>query len=846
MYCVMHFMGKKLKQRWKWATLGILIGILIFTLTGFLAAPVFIKSIVIRKLSEGLQREVLIQGVKVNPYFPSLKIHNLVIKDNDGKTFVSFNELFIHVRLFSLLKRAFVFKKLYLKQPYIRVVRNGETRFDFSNLTSGKSKGTPLLRFSFHDAKIIDGKVFAEEKDAFLILPEVSVYDADINITRQEISVKKISTSNGSLRVRRSPDGTFNFHTIIPPAKQPEQPVRRQQPWQVTIKDFRIKEFTTQYEDLAMVNPVAITLDHINLHARGLTTQKGKKGRISFSSQWNKGGMVTAKGGIQLNPLITVLKTSAREVDISPLQPYGIKNQDLAITRANFHADGRLTLDYRKRRKSMMRFRGESSLSGFRSIDQPSQHDFLAWSTFLLSGADIRYNPTKIHAEGAFLDNFVANVLVHSDGTSDLQMLLTQGTDGDGQPLKQEAEAPESYKEFIPPIKIDTVSFQNGQVNFIDRYIDPHFKSELRDIRLKVSGLSTEEIKPAHIFLTGEIEGIFPLEITGKVNLLPEGTYANVNVVVRGYDLPFLTPYAGKYLGYTIEKGKLYLDLKYEVSENKLDGENQIVLDQFSLGEKVESPQATSLPVRFVTNFLKDREGKIKINLPVSGDVSDPHFGFGETIFRSIVNLVTKVAASPFAMLGNIFGGGGELNYLEFDHGTSWLDEKNMQKLNDLIVALYEHPYLRLEIEGGVDPENDREALALCRFIDLIKTQKLNDMVKRGGPAVPLREVKIHVDEYEKYLKKAYMAADFPKPRNIFGLVKDIPAQEMKKLLMYHIEITDDDLRSLAQARANVVRDYILKSEKLDPGRIFIIEPKIYPAGEDEKGKKSHVQFALR
>ncbi|UJS18785.1 MAG: hypothetical protein L3J17_06950 [Candidatus Jettenia sp.] len=111
---------------------------------------------------------------------------------------------------------------------------------------------------------------------------------------------------------------------------------------------------------------------------------------------------------------------------------------------------------------------------------------------------------------------------------------------------------------------------------------------------------------------------------------------------------------------------------------------------------------------------------------------------------------------------------------------------------------------------------------------------------------MPLSEVEIYAGEYETYLRKAYRAADFPKPRNVFGFVENIPVRKMEKLLMDHIVITDDDLRLLADRRAIQVKDYILKSKKIEPERIFIVESKIYSRKDDKKGKRSRVQFALR
>ena len=59
-----------------------------------------------------------------------------------------------------------------------------------------------------------------------------------------------------------------------------------------------------------------------------------------------------------------------------------------------------------------------------------------------------------------------------------------------------------------------------------------------------------------------------------------------------------MTPYSGTYLGYTVDKGKLFLDLKYLIEKKQLNSENKIFIDQFTFGKKIESDKATNLPVR--------------------------------------------------------------------------------------------------------------------------------------------------------------------------------------------------------------------------------------------------------
>jgi hypothetical protein len=320
----------------------------------------------------------------------------------------------------------------------------------------------------------------------------------------------------------------------------------------------------------------------------------------------------------------------------------------------------------------------------------------------------------------------------------------------------------------------------------------------------------------------------------------------DLKIDFKDMDLSPLSPYSGRYAGYTIEKGKLSMSLKYLIVKKKLDASNNVFLDQFTFGESVDSPDATKLPVRLAIALLKNRKGEISLDLPLSGSLDDPQFSLGRVIIKIIVNLLVKAATSPFALLGAIFGGGEELSYLEFDYGKDSPDPPAEAKLKTLIKALHDRPALKMEVAGHVDVEKDREALRKVFFDRKVRSQKLKDLIKKGAEAPSLDNVVVDAKEYSEYLKKAYREEKFPKPRNIIGMAKDIPVPEMEKLMYTHLQVTDDDLRLLAQRRARAVKDYLVASKQVEPERVFLVEPKALAPEKKEKQKDSRVVFVLK
>jgi hypothetical protein len=393
-------------------------------------------------------------------------------------------------------------------------------------------------------------------------------------------------------------------------------------------------------------------------------------------------------------------------------------------------------------------------------------------------------------------------------------------------------------------VRIGKIALQGGNVNFSDFFIKPNYSANLTGIGGGVTEMTPE--KAGDVELRGKIDNAAPVEILGRVNPLAVDLFLDMKGSARDIELPPLSPYAVKYAGYGIERGKLSVNVKYAVESRKLVAENQIYLDQLTFGERVESPTATKLPVTLAVALLKDRNGVIDINLPISGSLDDPQFSLGGIIVKVIVNLIVKAVTAPFALLGSLFGGGEELAYLEFAPGSAALAGGEQAKLKNLAKALTERPGLKLDISGRAAPEADREGLKRASIDGKVRAQKFNDLRRAGAAPASADALTVEPAEYEKYLRRAYGEEKFPKPRNLIGLAKDLPVAEMENLMLAHAQVAEDDLRLLANARAQAAKEWLVAEGKVPAERVFLVAPKLGAEGIKDKGKPTRADFALK
>ncbi|GGI53877.1 DUF748 domain-containing protein [Oxalicibacterium solurbis] len=629
----------------------------------------------------------------------------------------------------------------------------------------------------------------------------------------------------------------------------------------VNIGKIAIADWSAQLEDRSLRRPAVTTIAPLNLAMQNVSTKPDARGRIDLQATVNKNGKLSVQGELGMAPLYGDLALDFRQVDIMQLQPYFTDQVNILLTRANVSGKGALRFAQTKGNFTGS-FKGDVALDDLATVDKLSASDFLRWKSLSVKGMNVNFSPFSLDIDQVALNSFFARIIIDQTGRLNLQDIVrgedgaqksvtgqehnpaatqerVRGTNVASAPLQQPAKPASA----VPPIKIGKVLLRGGRVRFTDNFIRPHYTATLERLGGTVAGLSSDTNSNANVDLKGLVNSA-PLAVAGRINPLKGDLSMDIRAEVRGMELAPLSTYSGRYIGYGIEKGKLTFDVSYKVEDRVLTAQNRLILEQLTLGDKVDSPDAPSLPVQFALSLLKDRNGVIDINLPIGGSLDDPQFSIGGIIVKVIVNLITKAVTAPFTLIGSMFGGGEELSHLAFDPGRAALTDKASEKLKTIAKALDDRPALKLEITGRTDPQADREGLKRASIDRKVRALKLKDMVARGQSAEGAR-VTVTPQEYPVLLKRVYKDEDFKKPRNMIGMQKDLPVEEMEKLMTENAKVGDDDLIVLGNRRAQAAKDWLTTEGKIPAERIFILASK---SGADAKdgASASRVDFSLK
>jgi uncharacterized protein involved in outer membrane biogenesis len=667
----------------------------------------------------------------------------------------------------------------------------------------------------------------------------LDVHLGALDLLKRNALVNGVRIEKPELDLTRLKDGRLDLLAVLPArgAAAPTEPAGR--PFAFSVADIALTGGRLRFADYTPERPVRLALEDLSVQVTGLGDAPEARASVKLSGALREGGRLGYDGALQLAPPRTEGALDIAGLRLRAFAPYVEQVLNVALTGGVLATKGSLSVEAPEGAPPRVAYRAEAGVTNFASLDRPTAQDLLRWKSLAVAGIDFALDPLKVSIGQVTLADFYSRLIVNADGTLNLQALRKDAAAPEAPPAATAAPA-----GLPPSIRIGKIVLRGGSVNFSDFFIRPNYTVMLTRFEGGVTEMTPD--KAGDVELRGRIHQTAPLEVAGRVNPLARDLFVDLKASARDIELSPMTPYAVKYAGYGIEKGKLSVKLAYLIENRKLVAQNNVYLDQLTFGERVESPTATQLPVLLAVALLKDRKGVIDIDLPVSGSLDDPEFSLGGTILKVFVNLIVKAVTSPFALLGALGGGGEELAYLEFAPGAATLDAEGEAKLKSLAKALDERPGLKLDASGRIEPEADREALKRIAVERQVKAAKLKDSGGKAGDAASLDEVAIGPKEYEKYLTAAYRAAKFERPRNAIGMLKDLPVPEMEKLMLEHAQVTDEDLRQLAEARAQAAKGWLVETGKVAAERVFIVAPRLGAEGVKDKGRPTRVDFALK
>jgi hypothetical protein len=631
------------------------------------------------------------------------------------------------------------------------------------------TNGTMLLT----NLQVFAPSAAGEPASNLVSIPSLVAVGAHANLLAHSAALESVESFGGSISARRFRNGTLELLALAtpptnrapsilnPPATATNAvPAATSAPWSIRVQNVAAKDYTVHVVDEQTPTVAHLAADQLALTVTGFLNASNAPVAVNFSARVNGGGTAKLDARGTLFPMALETDLDVQGVELRPFQPYVEQQRvKLAFTSGNVSTKGRASLTVADTNPPSGQFSGDVILKDVAVIDQIVFQDFARWKQVAVRGIDFVLAPMSVKVKELACDDLVTSIVVDTNKQLTALAALPPKTNATASvaavaPPQPSTNAASSVLPF--PLQLDLLALTNASIRFADLSIEPHCRFAVEQFSGTIQGLSSTPGAMADVDISGRVNESAPFAVTGKINPLAADLFVDLVISNRNTELTAFTPYMEKFAGYPLQKGKLSVALKYAVHQGALEARNIVLIDQLTLGQRNNNPDATKLPVKLGVALLKDRNGRIELDVPVKGRLDDPKFRVGPIIWQVVMNLLTKAATSPFALLGALVGGGEELSFIEFAPGQSAIQETEAPKIEKLGRALYDRPALSLEMTGSTDDSLDHAALAWVKLERELKALRMAELAGKNNAPASAEEIRFEPREYARTLKAHY------------------------------------------------------------------------------------------
>ncbi|MFN9455436.1 MAG: DUF748 domain-containing protein [Gemmatimonadota bacterium] len=619
----------------------------------------------------------------------------------------------------------------------------------------------------------------------------------------------------------------------------------------------RLARWGFAVRDERPVRPVALALRGVSLTVLGAGDDPAVPLRLDGAlALEDSGGSARWSGRLDRAAGSGEVSVTLADVDLRPLDPYIAPYFDVAVTRGRLGVEGTARFSRPANGPPTFGFDGDFHVDDFAAVESDGGAEFLRFTELRFSRMRLDPSGEALTIGQVSLDRAALELSVAADGTFSVDRLRRRspapppadpaaagGADSAAAVAPAQAAVGPAQAAAAPPdtgasplrIVVGALAVRNGRIRFTDRTARPAVRVTAGRLDGTFGELSSDDLAHATFDIRARVENVAPLEITGR--LAPLGDAAdssNVTVRLRGLDLLAFDPYSRRYGGYAIRRGQGALEMQVRIAKRELDARNILTLDGFRFGEKVESPDATAIPLRLVFAVLRDRRDRIIFDVPVRGNLDDPAFSAWRVVGRAVKNVAVALVESPFRLLASLVPGRGveatPLDHAEFAAGSVDLSPAEETRLRTLGSSLAERPDLQLVVEPWADDSADPAALRRAILEREFRARRWAELRERGAAPVTPDSVAIEPAAWERWIRARDPERPPPPPADAAPVVRTGPPPppppfpEVLARTLAAVPLGTGDLEQLATDRARVLRDALINRYGLTAERVRIAE----------------------
>lgn len=689
--------------------------------------------------------------------------------------------------------------------------------------------------------------------ESLLSLPRTSATDIEFDLAQSTLDVGSVELAEPRVDVRRLEDGAIDLVAALTPtggaadaataetgngsaaAAADTDDAAAASALAIQLGALRIDGGRVTFEDRAAPRPVQLALQDIALAVTDYRSADGHRADVSLQAAAAAGGTIDLSGAVQGVPLDVGLDVNLEGLSLVPALPYAAEAMNLEVTSLLADAAGRVTLN----KDEPFAYAGKASLRALDSRLPDEEAQLLGWQALDADGIELSLAGRSVRIGKVGLSAPFLRILIDEDATMNLAAIVPPAAEETAESEAGTAPAGDAPDTKPFAVGVGRVEVRDGTMDFTDLSLPIPFAALVQPMQGQVSAITSGSPTPARVELDGDVNEYGAATVRGSLDVFDPKHLMDLELDFRNIEMPDLTPYTVKFAGREIADGSLDVDLSWSIRDGQLEANNRMVINDLELGDKVESPDALSLPLDLAVALLTDTEGRIDLAVPVSGDLNDPQFRYAPLVFKALGNVLGKIVTAPFRFLASLLGGGAEdadLEFVGFVAGDAALRGPEAEDLAQLGEALVQRPELMLEVGAAFDAARDGRAMRE-RQLDAAISGRFEAGEGSGKEGDPVRLIMeaMYAEAAGPEAPAALQARHTATPQGSDKPVLDETAylEALREALLEQQVVDAQDLRLLGMERAASVRNYLVENGGMDAARITLAEPGEAPRADD-------------
>lgn len=283
----------------------------------------------------------------------------------------------------------------------------------------------------------------------------------------------------------------------------------------------------------------------------------------------------------------------------------------------------------------------------------------------------------------------------------------------DGVADNPSTEASTPFTLLIKQFELDNQS----ALAFTDASVSPQFNTTIAINHLRATNISSRpDATPIHLSTEMTIDEFSTLTASGTVTPFAKMPTAAFDIALQNYNLAPISPYLVDATGYNVNSGQFNTQSRVTIENQQIDNENDILLQRLKLkpADKEKINQLTTqltMPLDTALSTLQDRNGDIKLMIPVTGDLNNPEIHYDDILKTAMQQAVKsaslsylKQALQPYGALLTAYSAANKLRKsiplctIEYLPDQVNLTTENQAKLEKIAKILSEKPSLSMKL----------------------------------------------------------------------------------------------------------------------------------------------------